>query len=88
MTTMKCYQCKEEIVFPSSNVRFKEPGKDEYVFLHNAEGKQCWRRFMLARVKAARLALTTQVQPVQPVQPVGTIQATAYHPKRRFLSRP
>src|ERR1700733_12545735 len=46
---MKCYQCKEEIVLPSSNVRFKELGKEEYVFLHNAEEKQCWRQFMLAR---------------------------------------
>jgi hypothetical protein len=88
---MNCYQCKEEIVLPSNNVRFKEPGKEEYVFLHNAEGKQCWRRFMLARVKAARLTLTAHVQAVQPVQtvqPVGTIQAAAYHPKRGFSFRP
>jgi hypothetical protein len=70
---MRCYQCKEEIVLPSNNVRFKEPGKEEYVFLHNGEGKQCWRQFMLARVKAARLTLTAHVQPIQPI---GTIQAT------------
>jgi hypothetical protein len=70
---MKCYQCKEEIVLPSSNVRFKESGKEEYVFLHNAGEKQCWRQFMLARVKAARLILTAHVQAVQPI---GTIQVT------------
>jgi hypothetical protein len=70
---MKCYQCKEEIVLPSNNVRFKEPGKEVYVFLHNLEGKQCWRQFMLARVKAARLTLTAHVQAVQTI---GTIRAT------------
>jgi hypothetical protein len=70
---MKCYQCKEEIVLPSNNVRFKEPSKEVYVFLHNSEEKQCWRQFMLARVKAARLTLTAHVQAVQPI---GTIQVT------------
>jgi hypothetical protein len=61
---MSCYQCKEEIILPSSNVRFKEPGKDEHVFFHNTEGKQCWREFMLARVNAARLTQKTQIQTV------------------------
>ena len=70
---MKCYQCKEAIVLPSNYIRFKEPGKGEYTLLHNSEGKQCWRQFMLARVKAARLTLTSHVRAVQPI---GTIQVT------------
>jgi hypothetical protein len=65
---MDCHHCNEEITLPSNNVRFKSPGKDEYVFFHNSEGKQCWRQYMLARVNAARPTQTAHIQTIEAVQ--------------------
>jgi hypothetical protein len=65
---MNCHFCGVEISLPSNNVRFKEPGKDTYVFFHNEQRQQCWRLFMLKRVSEARTPQTVHVQPINPTQ--------------------
>jgi hypothetical protein len=63
---LNCHFCGEEIRLPSNNVRFKEPGKDTYVFFHNEQRQQCWRLFMLKRVREARVPETVKVQVISP----------------------
>jgi hypothetical protein len=63
-----CHYCNEEITLPSNNVRFKEPGKDTYVYFHNEQRQQCWRLYMLKKVGQVKTPQTAQVQSNETIQ--------------------